>query len=220
MMREEEADHIIFKMFYQPEFLVQRWPSFSTLNSHTTGDLAAEIICFSCYSAQPFREFYERICTAVFCLAHYYRNAWYSCVSGSSPIPLEHWISVPSISETVKWIEQIAMGHIWLSSEVWGKAEKLMHWRHEGGWEHAVFQGGLRGHFSACLLSELSLFPLILQTSSSPHSGVSRQVRIKASQSAGDVNTIYQPPESRSRHLSVSEYLIPFFPLTYLAIFF
>ncbi|XP_043320904.1 mitogen-activated protein kinase kinase kinase 3 isoform X1 [Cervus elaphus] len=41
-------------------------------------------------------------------------------------------------------------------------------------------------------------------TSSSPHSGVSRQVRIKASQSSGDVNTIYQPPESRSRHLSVS----------------
>lgn len=109
--------HIIFKMFYQPEFLVQRWPSFSTLNSHTTGDLAAEIICFSCYSAQPFREFYERICTAVFCLAHYYRNAWYSCVSGSSPIPLEHWVSVPSISETVKWIEQIGMGHIWLRFE-------------------------------------------------------------------------------------------------------
>ncbi|XP_059525899.1 mitogen-activated protein kinase kinase kinase 3 isoform X5 [Myotis daubentonii] len=41
-------------------------------------------------------------------------------------------------------------------------------------------------------------------TSSSPHSGVSRQVRIKASQSAGDINTVYQPPESRSRHLSVS----------------
>ncbi|XP_011366856.1 mitogen-activated protein kinase kinase kinase 3 isoform X1 [Pteropus vampyrus] len=41
-------------------------------------------------------------------------------------------------------------------------------------------------------------------TSSSPHSGVSRQVRIKASQSAGDINTIYQPPEPRSRHLSVS----------------
>ncbi|XP_058417306.1 mitogen-activated protein kinase kinase kinase 3 isoform X4 [Diceros bicornis minor] len=40
-------------------------------------------------------------------------------------------------------------------------------------------------------------------TSSSPHSGVSRQVRIKASQSAGDINTIYQPPEPRSRHLSV-----------------
>ncbi|XP_047292040.1 mitogen-activated protein kinase kinase kinase 3 isoform X2 [Homo sapiens] len=40
--------------------------------------------------------------------------------------------------------------------------------------------------------------------SSSPHSGVSRQVRIKASQSAGDINTIYQPPEPRSRHLSVS----------------
>uniref|UniRef100_G1QWP4 Mitogen-activated protein kinase kinase kinase 3 n=1 Tax=Nomascus leucogenys TaxID=61853 RepID=G1QWP4_NOMLE len=39
---------------------------------------------------------------------------------------------------------------------------------------------------------------------SSPHSGVSRQVRIKASQSAGDINTIYQPPEPRSRHLSVS----------------
>ncbi|TEA30600.1 hypothetical protein DBR06_SOUSAS4110035 [Sousa chinensis] len=41
-------------------------------------------------------------------------------------------------------------------------------------------------------------------TSSPPHSGVSRQVRIKASQSAGDINTIYQPPEPRSRHLSVS----------------
>ncbi|XP_036307532.1 mitogen-activated protein kinase kinase kinase 3 isoform X8 [Pipistrellus kuhlii] len=41
-------------------------------------------------------------------------------------------------------------------------------------------------------------------TSSSSLSGVSRQVRIKASQSAGDINTIYQPPESRSRHLSVS----------------
>ncbi|XP_040307989.1 mitogen-activated protein kinase kinase kinase 3 isoform X1 [Herpailurus yagouaroundi] len=41
-------------------------------------------------------------------------------------------------------------------------------------------------------------------TSPSPHSGVSRQVRIKASQSAGDINTIYQPPEPRSRHLSVS----------------
>ncbi|XP_045442282.1 mitogen-activated protein kinase kinase kinase 3 isoform X7 [Pipistrellus kuhlii] len=40
-------------------------------------------------------------------------------------------------------------------------------------------------------------------TSSSSLSGVSRQVRIKASQSAGDINTIYQPPESRSRHLSV-----------------
>ncbi|XP_064127010.1 mitogen-activated protein kinase kinase kinase 3 isoform X6 [Loxodonta africana] len=40
-------------------------------------------------------------------------------------------------------------------------------------------------------------------TSSSPHSGVSRQVRIKASQSAGDINTIYQPSEPRSRHLSV-----------------
>ncbi|XP_036012604.1 mitogen-activated protein kinase kinase kinase 3 isoform X2 [Mus musculus] len=41
-------------------------------------------------------------------------------------------------------------------------------------------------------------------TSSSPHSGVSRQVRIKPSQSAGDINTIYQAPEPRSRHLSVS----------------
>ncbi|KAK2509586.1 hypothetical protein MC885_018504 [Smutsia gigantea] len=41
-------------------------------------------------------------------------------------------------------------------------------------------------------------------TSSSPHSGLSRQVRIKASQSAGDINTTYQPPEPRSRHLSVS----------------
>ncbi|XP_074116972.1 mitogen-activated protein kinase kinase kinase 3 isoform X3 [Sminthopsis crassicaudata] len=41
-------------------------------------------------------------------------------------------------------------------------------------------------------------------TSSSPHLGVPKQVRIKASQSMGDVNTIYQPPEPRSRHLSVS----------------
>ncbi|XP_058531307.1 mitogen-activated protein kinase kinase kinase 3 isoform X3 [Ochotona princeps] len=41
-------------------------------------------------------------------------------------------------------------------------------------------------------------------TISSPHSGASRQVRIKASQSAGDISTVYQPPESRSRHLSVS----------------
>lgn len=41
-------------------------------------------------------------------------------------------------------------------------------------------------------------------TSSSPHSGVSRQVRVKPSQSAGDINTIYQAPEPRSRHLSVS----------------
>lgn len=33
---------------------------------------------------------------------------------------------------------------------------------------------------------------------------VSKQVRIKASQSVGDIlNTIYQPPESRGRHLSV-----------------
>uniref|UniRef100_A0A2K6S975 Protein kinase domain-containing protein n=1 Tax=Saimiri boliviensis boliviensis TaxID=39432 RepID=A0A2K6S975_SAIBB len=40
--------------------------------------------------------------------------------------------------------------------------------------------------------------------SSSPDSGVSRQVRIKASRSAGDINAIYQPPEPRSRHLSVS----------------
>ncbi|XP_068932351.1 mitogen-activated protein kinase kinase kinase 3 isoform X1 [Petaurus breviceps papuanus] len=41
-------------------------------------------------------------------------------------------------------------------------------------------------------------------TSSSPHLGVPKQVRIKASQSMGDVNTIYQPPEPRNRHLSVS----------------
>uniref|UniRef100_A0A7N4PYE7 Mitogen-activated protein kinase kinase kinase 3 n=1 Tax=Sarcophilus harrisii TaxID=9305 RepID=A0A7N4PYE7_SARHA len=41
-------------------------------------------------------------------------------------------------------------------------------------------------------------------TSSSPHLGVPKQVRIKASQSMGDVNSIYQPPEPRSRHLSVS----------------
>lgn len=98
----EEAYHIIFKMLYQPEFLMQRWPSLSTVNPHATGDLAAEIICFSSCSPQPFREFCERIFTAVFCLAHYYRNAWCSCVSGSSPITLEHRVSVLSISETVK----------------------------------------------------------------------------------------------------------------------
>ncbi|XP_018429860.1 PREDICTED: mitogen-activated protein kinase kinase kinase 3 isoform X1 [Nanorana parkeri] len=36
------------------------------------------------------------------------------------------------------------------------------------------------------------------------HSGLQKQVRIKASQSLGDVNAAYHPPESRSRHLSVS----------------
>ncbi|KAM3923626.1 mitogen-activated protein kinase kinase kinase 3 [Leptodactylus fuscus] len=39
---------------------------------------------------------------------------------------------------------------------------------------------------------------------SSPHSGVQKQVRIKASQSLGDVNAPYHPAETRSRHLSVS----------------
>ncbi|KFV07595.1 Mitogen-activated protein kinase kinase kinase 3, partial [Tauraco erythrolophus] len=39
---------------------------------------------------------------------------------------------------------------------------------------------------------------------SSPHSGLPKQVRIKTSQSVGDVNTPYQQPEPRSRHLSVS----------------
>ncbi|NXU90624.1 M3K3 kinase, partial [Xiphorhynchus elegans] len=43
-------------------------------------------------------------------------------------------------------------------------------------------------------------------TSSSPHSGLPKQVRIKTSQSVGDVSTPYQQPEPRSRHLSVSEY--------------
>ncbi|KFO88327.1 Mitogen-activated protein kinase kinase kinase 3, partial [Buceros rhinoceros silvestris] len=42
------------------------------------------------------------------------------------------------------------------------------------------------------------------QTSSSPHSGLPKQVRIKTSQSVGDVSTPYQQPEPRSRHLSVS----------------
>ncbi|NWH86722.1 M3K3 kinase, partial [Aegithalos caudatus] len=41
-------------------------------------------------------------------------------------------------------------------------------------------------------------------TSSSPHSGLPKQVRIKTSQSVGDVSTPYQQPEPRSRHLSVS----------------
>ncbi|KFO62817.1 Mitogen-activated protein kinase kinase kinase 3, partial [Corvus brachyrhynchos] len=39
---------------------------------------------------------------------------------------------------------------------------------------------------------------------SSPHSGLPKQVRIKTSQSVGDVSTPYQQPEPRSRHLSVS----------------
>lgn len=44
------------------------------VNPHATGDLAAEIICFSAIFSPTFREFCERIFTAVFCLAHYYRN--------------------------------------------------------------------------------------------------------------------------------------------------
>lgn len=48
------------------------------------------------------------------------------------------------------------------------------------------------------------------QTSSSPHSGLPKQVRIKTSQSVGDVNTPYQQAEPRSRHLSVSEYFCHF----------
>ncbi|XP_058036842.1 mitogen-activated protein kinase kinase kinase 3 isoform X3 [Ahaetulla prasina] len=38
----------------------------------------------------------------------------------------------------------------------------------------------------------------------SSHSGMPKQVRIKASQSTGDVSTAYQPLETRSRHLSIS----------------
>ncbi|KFQ94589.1 Mitogen-activated protein kinase kinase kinase 3, partial [Nipponia nippon] len=49
-----------------------------------------------------------------------------------------------------------------------------------------------------------SFFHFTQQTSSSPHSGLPKQVRIKTSQSVGDVNTPYQQPEPRSRHLSVS----------------
>ncbi|XP_053122275.1 mitogen-activated protein kinase kinase kinase 3 [Hemicordylus capensis] len=41
-------------------------------------------------------------------------------------------------------------------------------------------------------------------SSSSSHSGMPKQVRIKTSQSVGDVNTAYQPNETRSRHLSIS----------------
>ncbi|KAM8795198.1 mitogen-activated protein kinase kinase kinase 3 [Eudromia elegans] len=41
-------------------------------------------------------------------------------------------------------------------------------------------------------------------TNSSSHSGLPKQVRIKTSQSVGDVNIPYQQPEPRSRHLSVS----------------
>lgn len=42
--------------------------------------------------------------------------------------------------------------------------------------------------------------------SPSSHHTVSKQVRIKASQSTGDVSTVYQPSEPRGRHLSTSEY--------------
>ncbi|XP_060547717.1 mitogen-activated protein kinase kinase kinase 3 isoform X2 [Pantherophis guttatus] len=38
----------------------------------------------------------------------------------------------------------------------------------------------------------------------SSHAGMPKQVRIKTSQSTGDVNTAYQPLETRSRHLSIS----------------
>ncbi|XP_042329058.1 mitogen-activated protein kinase kinase kinase 3 isoform X1 [Sceloporus undulatus] len=41
-------------------------------------------------------------------------------------------------------------------------------------------------------------------SSSSSHSRMPKQVRIKTSQSVGDVSTAYQPPETRSRHLSIS----------------
>eukprot|EP00079_Xenopus_tropicalis_P010590 XP_002935600.2 PREDICTED: mitogen-activated protein kinase kinase kinase 3 [Xenopus tropicalis] len=39
---------------------------------------------------------------------------------------------------------------------------------------------------------------------SSSHSGIQKQVRIKASQSVGDISTVYHPAEPRSRHLSVT----------------
>ncbi|KAF7239023.1 Mitogen-activated protein kinase kinase kinase 3, partial [Varanus komodoensis] len=42
------------------------------------------------------------------------------------------------------------------------------------------------------------------QTNSSSHSGMPKQVRIKTSQSVGDVNVAYPPPEIRSRHLSIT----------------
>ncbi|OCT62255.1 hypothetical protein XELAEV_18043339mg [Xenopus laevis] len=40
---------------------------------------------------------------------------------------------------------------------------------------------------------------------SSSHTGIQKQVRIKASQSVGDVSTVYHSVEPRSRHLSVSD---------------
>lgn len=67
-----------------------------------------------------------------------------------------------------------------------------------------------------CLSSFISLYFVLFfsflpqQTSSSPHSGLPKQVRIKTSQSVGDVSTPYQQPEPRSRHLSVSEYFCHF----------
>ncbi|ETE71147.1 Mitogen-activated protein kinase kinase kinase 3 [Ophiophagus hannah] len=50
----------------------------------------------------------------------------------------------------------------------------------------------------------LDLYYMNNEISLSSHSGMPKQVRIKTSQSMGDVNTAYQPLETRSRHLSIS----------------
>lgn len=50
------------------------------------------------------------------------------------------------------------------------------------------------------------LIPVCPQAPSPSHISVCKQVRIKGSQSVGDVNTAYQSSEPRGRHLSSSEY--------------
>ncbi|XP_041435009.1 mitogen-activated protein kinase kinase kinase 3 [Xenopus laevis] len=50
----------------------------------------------------------------------------------------------------------------------------------------------------------ISLFSHDRNHISSSHTGIQKQVRIKASQSVGDVSTVYHPAEPRSRHLSVT----------------
>ncbi|KFP45830.1 Mitogen-activated protein kinase kinase kinase 3, partial [Chlamydotis macqueenii] len=52
--------------------------------------------------------------------------------------------------------------------------------------------------------SNVKSLRILLLSQDRNHVGLPKQVRIKTSQSVGDVNTPYQQPEPRSRHLSVS----------------
>ncbi|XP_078501188.1 mitogen-activated protein kinase kinase kinase 3 isoform X3 [Lissotriton helveticus] len=57
---------------------------------------------------------------------------------------------------------------------------------------------------SVCMKSLRILLMSHDRNQTSSRSCLSKQVRIKTSNSVGDISTAYQPPESRSRHLSVS----------------